>query len=138
MEFNLELALENSHYTEQQKECIRRTFEQAGLTTVLVTMMPYWAERVGVPRALAVEHPFGQTLGMAGDAAGQIAIIKQALHILETADKPGTIEHWPEPWPVEAEVAIAAWQPPEPSPIIAHLKPRFRDFLRQRRKQDAP
>jgi hypothetical protein len=96
-------------------------------------MMPYWAEKIGVPRALAVEHPFGQTLGMPGDEQGQLDVIRQALHILEAADAPGHIEHWPQPWPVEAEAAISAWQPPEPSPIIAHLTPQFRQILRQRR-----
>jgi hypothetical protein len=116
---------------------LARTLEQAGLATVLVTMMPYWAERIGVPRTLAVEHPFGQTLGMAGDKAGQLNVIRQALHLLETAKEPGSIKHWDQPWPVETEAAIAAWQPPEPSPIIAHLKPHFREILRQRRKQDA-
>ncbi|MGD8605030.1 MAG: hypothetical protein PVF49_10720 [Anaerolineales bacterium] len=114
-----------------------RTFEAAGLPTVFVTMMPYWAEKIGVPRTLAVEHPFGQTLGMAGDIDGQMNVLRRALHLLEAASQPGQIDHWPEPWPIEAQAAIAAWQPPVPSPIIAHLKPRFRDLLRQRRKQDS-
>jgi hypothetical protein len=98
-------------------------------------MMPVWADKIGTPRTLAVEHPFGQTLGMAGDVAGQMGVLKQALRILESAGAPGQIEHWTEPWPVEIEAAINAWQPPEPSPIVAHLSPRFRDILRQRRKQ---
>ena len=35
------------------------TLEAAGLSTILVTMMPSWAELVGAPRTLAVEFPFG-------------------------------------------------------------------------------
>lgn len=31
---NLERALQNSHYDEYQKECIRRTFESAGIDTL--------------------------------------------------------------------------------------------------------
>ena len=114
---------------------LARTFEEAGLSTILVTMMPVWAEKIGVPRTLAVEHPFGQTLGMAGDVAGQMGVLKQALRILDTAGRPGHMDHWTAPWPVETKAAITAWQPPEPSPIVAHLSPRFRDILRQRRKQ---
>jgi hypothetical protein len=116
---------------------LARTFEEAGLSSVFITMMPYWAEKFGVPRTLAVEHPFGQTLGMSGDQEGQLSVIQKALQILEAANEPGQIEHWPEPWPVETEAAIAAWQPPEPSPIIDHLTPRFRQILRQRRNRNS-
>ena len=55
---------------------LARTLEAAGLATVLVTMMPYWAEKVGAPRTLAVEYPFGQTLGQPRDTAGQMRVIR--------------------------------------------------------------
>jgi len=113
---------------------LARTLEAAGLATILVTMMPYWAEKVGAPRTLAVEHPFGQTLGQPGDAAGQMRVIRQALDVLETAVTPGTIVHSPETWPIDQKEAYKAWQPPEPSPIIAELAPRFRDMLRKRQE----
>ena len=35
----------------------------------MVTNMPFWAEKVGVPRTLAVEFPFGHTLGQPHDTA---------------------------------------------------------------------
>lgn len=111
---------------------LARTLEAAGLATILVTMMPYWAEKVGAPRTLAVEHPFGQTLGQPGDTAGQMRVIGQALDVLTTAVTPGTIVHSPETWPVPQKEAYKAWQPAEPSPIIAELAPRFRDMLRKR------
>ena len=113
---------------------LARTLEAAGLATVLVTMMPYWAEKVGAPRTLAVEYPFGQTLGQPGDAAGQMRVIRQALDVLATAVTPGTIIHSPEVWPIEQKEAYKAWQPAEPSPIIAELAPRFRDMLRKRQE----
>ena len=34
---------------------LARTLETLGLSTILVTNKPFWAERVGVPRTLAVE-----------------------------------------------------------------------------------
>ena len=111
------------------------TLEAAGISTVLVTMMPSWAELVGAPRTLAVEFPFGQTLGQPHDAEQQMRVIRQALDLLESADKPGTIVHSPEVWPVPVEQAQKDWQPKEPSPIIREMAPRFRELLRQRRKR---
>jgi hypothetical protein len=111
---------------------LARTLETAGLATVLVTMMPYWAEKVGTPRALAVEHPFGQTLGQPGDAAGQRRVIEQALAVLATAVAPGTIIHSPEIWSIPQKEAYKAWQPAEPSPIIAELAPRIREILKKK------
>ncbi len=113
---------------------LARTLEAAGFSTVLVTMMPYWAEKTGTPRALAVEFPFGQTLGQPGNSEQQIRVIRQALAVLESAREPGAITHSEQPWPVPAKEAIQAWQPSEPSPIIAELSPRFREMLRQSRR----
>lgn len=112
---------------------LARTLEAHGLSTVLVTMMPYWSERTGVPRTLAVEFPFGHPLGMPGDVDQQLRVIRQALQVLETAREPGTIVHSDEAWPMPPKEAIAAWQPPHPSPIISELAPKFREMLRQRR-----
>jgi len=100
-------------------------------------MMPYWAEKVGVPRTLGVEFPFGHPLGAAGDASQQSRVISQALDLLSRADRPGTIWHSDEAWPEPAEQAIQAWQPGEPSPIIAELKPKFRAMMRARRKESS-
>jgi hypothetical protein len=104
---------------------LARTLEEAGLSTVMVTPMPFWAERVGVPRALAVEFPFGQVLGPAGDAAQQRRVVEAALGLLETATEPGTLVHSEEAWPYPEEKVRQAWQPPEPSPIVAEMAPRL-------------
>jgi hypothetical protein len=113
---------------------LARTLEEAGLSTVLITMMPYWAEKVGVPRTLGVEFPFGHPLGAAGDASQQLRVLSQALDLLSHAERPGTIWYSEETWPEPVEGAIQAWQPLEPSPIIAELKPKFRELLRARRR----
>ncbi len=114
---------------------LARIFEEAGLATILVTMMPYWAERIGTPRTLAVEFPFGHPLGMPNHDDQQMRVIRQALEVLEGAEAPGTIVHSPEQWPVPQEEAVKSWQPDEQSPIVAYLAPRFRDILRERRKR---
>ena len=104
------------------------------MATILVTMMPYWAGKVGVPRTLAVEVPFAQTLGGAGKIQQQLRVIRQALSVLATADEPGTIIHSTEVWSQDVQQSIQGWQPAQPSPIIAELSPHFREMLRQRRK----
>lgn len=113
---------------------LARTLEEAGLATVLVTMMPVWAEKIGTPRTLAVEFPFTHTLGRPGDAAQQMRVLRQALELLERADTPGTIVHSEEVWTQPLEGAMLTWQPPEPSPIVSVMGPHVRKLLRERRR----
>jgi D-proline reductase (dithiol) PrdB len=114
---------------------LARTLEAAGLATILVTNMPFWAEKSGVPRTLAVEFPFGHTLGQPHNPAQQMRVIHQALAVLATATTPGEIVHSPEAWPIPVKEATEAWQPPTPSPVIQLMMPRIREILRQRRKR---
>ena len=116
---------------------LARAIEAAGFSTVLVTMMPYWAEKTGTPRTLGVEFPFGQTLGQAGDEAQQMRVIEAAMELLETSVSPDTITYLDEQWPIDQKTAYKAWQPSEASPIITHLAPRFREIMRQSKQQQA-
>jgi len=114
---------------------LARTLESAGLSTVLVTNMPFWAEKAGVPRTLAVEFPFGQMLGRPGEIEQQRRVVEQALAVLEKAEAPGTIVHSPEMWPLPAEQAMKDWQPDEPSPVMDVLRPHVMKLMRQRRRR---
>ena len=114
---------------------LARTLEAAGLSTIVVTNMPFWAERVGAPRTLAVEFPFGHTLGQPRDAAQQTRVIRQALDVLGTTEVPGTIVHSPETWPVPQKEALEAWQPEEPSPVVRIVASRIREVMRGRRRK---
>ena len=116
---------------------LARTLEAAGLATILVTMMPFWAEKIGAPRTLAVEFPFGHALGQPGEIEQQRRVILEALRVLETAEDPGTIVHSEERWPLPQKESYKAWQPVEPSPIIAELAPRIRQILRDQRKRNS-
>ena len=107
---------------------LARTFEEAGLSTVLVTVMPYWAERLGVPRTVGVEFPYGHPLGRPGDRDTQTRIIREALRLLEEATGPGEIRELDYMWPQDLDEAKRDWQPLEPSPII-------RMMIEQRRAQ---
>jgi hypothetical protein len=97
----------------------------------MVTIMPFFAELAGTPRTLAVEFPFAQTLGF--DAEQQMRVVRQALEVLATAVSPGTIIHSSETWPIPQKEAYKAWQPAEPSPIIAVMASQLRTMLRQKR-----
>jgi hypothetical protein len=97
--------------------------------------MPYWAEKVGTPRTLAVDAPFGQTLGRPHDVAHQMNVIRQALAVFESASEPGGIAESTEAWPQDPKTAIKEWQPSEPSPIVRVMGPRVREILRERRKK---
>ncbi len=114
---------------------LARTLEAAGVSTVLLTNMPFWAEKVGTPRTLAVEFPFGHLLGASGDAAQQMRVIREALKVLENTQNPGEIIHSTEVWPEPLEEAQKSWQPPEPSPVIAVMGPKLREMLREQRKR---
>ena len=116
---------------------LARTLETAGFSTILVTTMPFWAEKIGVPRTLAVEFPYGQTLGQPHNVEQQMRVINQALQILEQATEPGQIVHSTESWPVSQNEASKTWQPEQPSPIIKEMGPHIRTLLRQRRKTNS-
>ena len=109
--------------------------EAAGLSTVLVTNMPYWAQKTGVPRTLTVEFPFGHTLGWPHDIDQQMRVIRQALEVLELVEQPGAIVHSPEVWPMPQKEALKDWQPDEASPVIQYLAPRFREIMREGRRK---
>ena len=110
---------------------LARAIEAAGISTVLVTMMPYWAEKLGTPRTLGVEFPFGHPLGRAGQQDEQLAVIRRALRLLREATAPGAIEHFEQRWPEDEDEWRRRWQPSEPSPIIKFLRERA-----QQRAQD--
>jgi hypothetical protein len=114
---------------------LARTLEKSGFSTILVTNMPFWAEKIGVPRTLAVEFPFGHTLGQPKNVEQQMRVVRQAIQGLEEIEKPGAILHSPEVWPIPKDVAIREWQPEEPSPVVQLISKSFREMMRQSRKK---
>ena len=114
---------------------LARTFEAAGLSTVVVNIMPVWGERFGTPRTLGVEFPFGHTLGLPGDAALQTRVIVAALRLLETAQSPGpVVGDFDEPWPGDFDIWKKAWHPPVPSPVIRFMREQAERNARERRE----
>jgi hypothetical protein len=100
----------------------------------MVTNMPYWAEKIGVPRTLAVEFPYGHILGQRHDTAQQRRVLRMALDVLRSAKTPGTIVHFQEVWSESLEEAIRECHPDMPPPIMAHMSRHMGSFLRGLRR----
>jgi len=99
------------------------------MSTVVVTNMPFWSERVGAPRSLAVEFPFGHILGRPRDSGLQRRVILGALQLLEQAREPGAIAHFQEPWPEPLAAALRVSHPQTPPPIAASMGRHMGRFL---------
>ena len=113
---------------------LARTFEAAGMSTVMVTNMPFWAEKIGVPRTLGIEFPFGHILGQPNNEEQQMRVIQQALEVLEQAESPGTIVHSQEKWPAPFEQALHDSHPETLPPIAADMGRYIGKFLRGLRR----
>ena len=100
---------------------LARRIEAAGIPTVTVTMMPATAEQLLAPRIVGVEFPFGHPFGQPGDRAVQRVVLATALRTLAGASRPGTRIDIDLEWPQPRGEAYKAWQPSEPSPIVAML-----------------
>jgi hypothetical protein len=99
---------------------LARVIEEAGIATVIVTMMPDIAQKFRLSRVVAVEFPFGHAFGMPGDTAMQRAVCETAIALLDTATGPETRVDVPIEWPQDTAFAYRDWQPSEPSPIVAY------------------
>jgi D-proline reductase (dithiol) PrdB len=94
---------------------VQRVLEKSGLVTISLTNMPFVTEKIGVPRAAAIEFPFGMIWGRPGDGDTHLEILRSMLDALETIDTPGTVIELPFPWP-EEEFRKRDWFPTEPTP----------------------
>lgn len=65
---------------------------------MLVMMNSGLAEVLQPPRVARVRFPFGRPMGEPGNPDQSRVILEDALEILETATKPGTVVHLPYRW----------------------------------------
>ena len=108
-----------------------RLFEAGGLSTIVVTMMPSWAEQYGVPRVAAVEFPFAHPLGLPGRGEMQRTVRRDSLRVLAEADRPNTIVDLDHAWPEDEGHWRRQWQPPSASPLITRSLDEIRSMHRQ-------
>ncbi len=100
---------------------LARRIEAAGIPTCVVTMMPQTASALLAPRIVGVEFPFGHPFGRPGDHRTQSHVLTTALRVLAGADRPQTRIDIDLEWPEPRGQAYKAWQPSEPSPIVAAM-----------------
>lgn len=91
-------------------------------------MMPELTASTGAPRIAAVERPFGLTVGLPGDASGQLAVVRGTLRAFSTISEPGGVADLQLEWKHETELNT---EPPQAPPIVNYLRrhpwafPRF-------------
>lgn len=68
------------------------------MATVTVNMVRQLAEQVKPPRAVITKFPFGAPLGDPLNRGLQEKVIRSALDLLQTADRPGIIVDLPYNW----------------------------------------
>ena len=73
---------------------IAGVLERHGIATVCVALVRSVAEKVCPPRALAVPFRFGAPLGEATDEAGQLAVMRAALRLLEEVGPPPVLRDY--------------------------------------------
>jgi len=73
---------------------VARAIEEAGVPTVSLSNLRGATLRVRPPRALLTRFPRGQTVGPAGDAATQRAVVQAALEVLATAREAGELREF--------------------------------------------
>ncbi|RME00751.1 MAG: hypothetical protein D6814_02950 [Calditrichaeota bacterium] len=78
-------------------------------------MFKEMAEHLQPPRVVHVRFPFGRPLGEPNCADQQRVIIEDALHVLETAEKPGTIIPLAYRWKREDYAEIRRQRASQPS-----------------------
>jgi D-proline reductase (dithiol) PrdB len=87
------------------------------MASVSLTQMPYVTQKIGVPRAVAVEFPFGMIWGLPNDRIMHRTILMHLLDAAENIKRPGTIVELPYTWP-EDLTEKRDWFPKEPPPWL--------------------
>ena len=77
---------------------LQRVFDDAGLSTISLTLVKEITQQVKPSRALFVEHPFGFTFGNIGDRELQRRILEDCLRAAEQMHEPGAIADLPYRW----------------------------------------
>jgi len=70
---------------------VQRAIEEAGISTISVTMAPDLTRRVRVPRAVYAAFPLGHPFGFPGEAFRQREILSRMLREAAAIREPGAI-----------------------------------------------
>lgn len=108
---------------------VANVIESARVPTVCLSMIPPLTRATGAPRVVGIAHPLGLPFGLAGDAAGQRAVLEATLRAAVGLTTPRSYAELPFEWPEPRSKAIREPDPPPPiSQLLAHkpwLLPRL-------------
>ena len=76
-----------------------RVVEATGIATVCVSTGRDLTQQVKPPRSLFVNHPMGNAFGAPGEVDAQLAVLRAALQLAETAQTGGVLVDLPSAWP---------------------------------------
>ena len=77
---------------------IQREIEKIGISTIGISIVREYSEKVKPPRTLFLRWPFGHPLGEPGHRLQQRTIVREALEALYRIKEPGTIIDLPYRW----------------------------------------
>jgi D-proline reductase (dithiol) PrdB len=83
---------------QQSVGLIQRVLDEAGLSTISLTLVREITDQVKPSRALFVEYPFGHTFGDVRDQVLQRQILMDMLRSAVEVAQPGTIHTLPYRW----------------------------------------
>lgn len=97
---------------------VQRHIEAAGFSTIALSNGPDLTAAVCAPRIAAIEYPFGLTVGLPGDSAGQLAALRATLAAVQEMKVSGSVRHLPFALPQNANLNT---HPPGRPPIVKYL-----------------
>jgi len=77
---------------------IQRVIEEQGITTVGVTIVRDYTEKVKPPRSVFLRWPFGHPFGEPFHHSQQRTVLQELFKAVETIDRAGTIIDLPFRW----------------------------------------
>ncbi len=77
---------------------IQREIEKIGISTIGVSIVRSFSEKVKPPRTIFLKWPFGHSFGEPFNKAQQRAVLKEAFKALYSIEKPGEIINIPFRW----------------------------------------
>jgi len=77
---------------------IQNIIEGVGIATISMSLKLELTEQMNVPRAAHIRFPYGYSVGSAFQPAEQIKILKEALQLIYTIEKPRTFVKLPYRW----------------------------------------
>jgi hypothetical protein len=77
---------------------IQREIEKTGISTIGISIVRSYSEKVRPPRTIFLKWPFGHPLGEPFNVPQQRAVLKKAFEALYTIKEPDTIVDIPFKW----------------------------------------